>query len=115
MVKIFVFEIQTLHCLLALATYVTRPTTISIFVPRLYPGAPLGGVPPLGLGLPGPSAHLGSLGAPALGALGYYAHARRTPSPDLDPGSPAPPHRSPPDTPADRRSDDEDDDEPIHV
>ncbi|KAF9795243.1 hypothetical protein SFRURICE_004615, partial [Spodoptera frugiperda] len=82
---------------------------------RLYPGAPLGGVPPLGLGLPGPSAHLGSLGAPALGALGYYAHARRTPSPDLDPGSPAPPHRSPPDTPADRRSDDEDDDEPIHV
>lgn len=82
---------------------------------RLYPGAPLAGVPPLGLGLPGPSAHLGSLGGPALGALGYYAQARRTPSPDLDPGSPAPPQRSPRDRSPDRRSDDDDDDEPIHV
>lgn len=82
---------------------------------RLYPGAPLAGVPPLGLGLPGPSAHLGSLGAPGLGALGYYAQARRTPSPDVDPGSPAPPPRSPREPSLERRSDDEDDDEPIHV
>ncbi|XP_037964436.2 homeobox protein B-H1 [Plutella xylostella] len=80
---------------------------------RLYPGAPMGGVPPLGLGLPGPSAHLGGLGAPALGALGYYAQARRSPSPDLDPGSPAPPRS--PDPAPDRRTDDEDDDETIHV
>ncbi|KAG7304028.1 Homeobox protein B-H1 [Plutella xylostella] len=80
---------------------------------RLYPGAPMGGVPPLGLGLPGPSAHLGGLGAPALGALGYYAQARRSPSPDLDPGSPAPPRS--PDPAPDRRSDDEDDEETIHV
>ncbi|CAH4015428.1 unnamed protein product [Pieris brassicae] len=80
---------------------------------RLYPGTPLAGVPPLGLGLPGPSAHLGSLGAPGLGALGYYAQARRTPSPDVDPGSPLPPPRSP--VPSERRSDDEDDDETIHV
>lgn len=75
-------------------------------------------MPPLGLGLPGPSAHLSGLGGPALGALGYYAHARRSPSPDLDPGSPPPPQRSPhtPREPSlDRRSDDEDDDEPIHV
>ncbi|XP_004928587.1 homeobox protein B-H1-like [Bombyx mandarina] len=77
---------------------------------RLYPGAPLGGVPPLGLGLPGPSAHLG-LGAPALGALGYYAQARRSPSPDLDPGSPAPP----PEPSLEQRSDDDDDEETIHV
>ncbi|XP_050665443.1 homeobox protein B-H1-like [Leptidea sinapis] len=82
---------------------------------RLYPGAPLGGVPPLGLGLPGPSAHLGSLGAPGLGALSYYAQARRTPSPDVDPGSPAPPPRSPREPSLERRTDDEEDDEPIHV
>lgn len=82
---------------------------------RLYPGAPLAGVPPLGLGLAGPSAHLGSLGAPALGALGYYAQARRTPSPDVDPGSPAPRHRSPREPSIERRTDDEEDDEPIHV
>lgn len=81
---------------------------------RLYPGAPLGGVPPLSLGLAGPSAHLGSLGAPALGALGYYAQARRTPSPDVDPGSPPPP-RSPREPSVERRSDDDDDDETIHV
>ncbi|KAI8429669.1 hypothetical protein MSG28_000241 [Choristoneura fumiferana] len=82
---------------------------------RLYPGAPLGSVPPLGLGLPGPSAHLGSLGAPALGALGYYAQARRSPSPDVDPGSPAPPPRCSREPSLDTRSDEEDDDEPIHV
>ncbi|XP_063837145.1 homeobox protein B-H1-like [Ostrinia nubilalis] len=82
---------------------------------RLYPGTPLAGVPPLGLGLPGPSAHIGGLGGPALGALGYYAQARRTPSPDVDPGSPAPPPRSPRENSVERRSDDEEDDEPIHV
>ncbi|CAK1599555.1 unnamed protein product [Parnassius mnemosyne] len=100
----------------AAAASATAANTLQKPLPyRLYPGAPLAGVPPLGLGLPGPSAHLGSLGAPALGALGYYAQARRSPSPDLDPGSPAPPPRSPREPSMERRTDDEDDDEPIHV